>query len=264
MLIVDITREAPENFIALAWDTFFASRGRGISRAVNMPWLDDGRTYFVTMRNDSEVYGGLAVRPVESNPGYLAALIGMVCVRPDQRGKGLSKMAVMAAIEEARRLGTDDLFLWTGKPQVYAGLGFILDDSAASGTVCGAVTPRDTPPPMRTAWPMPGALSRGLPPYAKAGWHWSTPEASALVIEDPRGPILCEWSGHDVQVAELLAHAMPKEWRMHSLNGDTLPDELARRGWAVDLTPSRSQMSLQLSQRHYTNSPVRLRLLDRI
>lgn len=264
MLTVDITPKSPAQFTALAWDIFFASRGRGISPAVNLGWFDDPQAYFVTLRDGQQLVAGLGVRPVKCRSGeHVAGIIGLVCVHAAHRGQGHAQTALMAAISEAARLGTDDLVLWTGQPAVYQRLGFTLQHGECSGWVSGNVEAEATTPPMHSDWPEPGSF-RGLPAFALRGHRWSTPGATAVVIEDAAGPMLCEWHGSDDAVAQLLGQVMPARWRIHALVGDRLPSFLNAKGWAVDLALSQLYMVKPLRAKQGPPDPYRLRLLDRI
>ncbi len=83
-------------------------------------------------------------------------------------------------------------------------------------------------------------------------------------MRDSSGPILAEWSGDDERVVELLAQVMPGEWRIKTLEGDTLPLSLQRVGALVDLRPSNLQMILNQRPRAGKADLYRLRVLDRI
>lgn len=264
MLTVDITPKSPSQFTALAWDIFFASRGRGISQAVNLGWFDDPQAYFVTVRDGQQVVAGLGVRPVKCRGGeYVAGIVGLVCVHAAQRSRGHAQTALLAAISEAARLGIHDLILWTGQPAVYQRLGFMLQDGECSGWVSGDVKAEASSPPVHSDWPEPGSF-RGLPAFALRGHRWSAPDATAVVIEDAAGPMLCEWHGSDDAVAQLLGHVMPARWRLHALAGDSLPGMLTAKGWTVDLAPSPLRMVKPLRAKQGPADPYRLRLLDRI
>jgi len=264
MLTVDITPKSPEQFTALAWDIFFASRGRGISPAVNLGWFDDPQAYFVTLRSGQQVVAGLGVRLVKCRGGeYVAGIIGLVCVHAAHRGRGHAQTALMAAISEAARLGTHDLVLWTGQPAVYQQLGFTLQSGEYSGWVSGEVRAEASVAPVRSSWPELGSF-RGLPAFALRSHRWSTREATAVVIEDAAGPMLCEWQGADDAVAQMLGQVMPARWRIHALQGDRLPEMLTAKGWTVDPAPSQLRMVKPLLAKQGPADPYRLRMLDRV
>jgi hypothetical protein len=184
-------------------------------------------------------------------------------VHPERRGRGHSRTALLASIRHAGWLGTDDLVLWTGKPDVYEASGFKLYDTALYGWASGLSAPGRAGA-VRAPWPTPGE-QRGLPPFASKAYHWTTPFASAIVVHDASGPILAEWSGSDEEVVALLAQAMPERWRINVLFSDTLPATLRKTCAAVDLKPSNLQMVLNLRRRDdQSTDPYRLRVLDRI
>ncbi len=126
----------------------------------------------MTVRNGTQVVGGLAVNPVKRGPaGEVAAIVGLVCVAPEHRGRGYSQLALMTAISHAGRLGTDDMVLWTGNPGIYENLGFKPCDSASFGTVkMHEPAWKSMPPAIRSAWP-DAKEERGLPSFATEAYR---------------------------------------------------------------------------------------------
>lgn len=265
-LVVALDDAPPPGYVALCWDVFFQSRGRGVSMHAHFPWLHvPGQAVFVTLRCEGAVIAGCALRFIDDRTrSRRGATLGLVCVDAKHRGRGHSSRVLERAIAHADALGLADLLLWTGKPGVYERHGFAPDDDGLFGTVCAPAGVRGaavdaTPAP----WPGEGE-TRGLPPFAQSGRRWQSADASAIVVNDANGAILAEWSGPDSAVAALLAHAMPPAWRINALAGDTLPALLARRGFALDLQPSRLRMlrpgqAAGASPRRYD-----LRVLDRM
>jgi GNAT superfamily N-acetyltransferase len=264
-IAVDITSHAPSGYRDLMWDVFFASRMRGVSITAHFPWFDTGKCFFAIVRAGDQVVGGLSVKPVKRGPaGQFASIVGLVCVASAHRGRGYSTLALRSAIDHSADLGSSDVVLWTGKPEVYEKLGFQLDDSAAFGTVrmptyLGEFKATAT----RSIWPDAGD-TRGLPPFAEKAYRWSTPSASAVIVHDSAGPILAEWHGADESVIQLLSQTMPSEWRINTLVHDTLPESLQRAGATVALRPLNLQMILNQRTKTGEPYPYRLRLLDRI
>lgn len=72
--------------------------------------------------------GGLAVlvRPFATNCGPVAVgMVGSVVTRPDCRGEGLSGRLQAEALARLRRHGVPLAALWTDRPEIYAGRGFV-------------------------------------------------------------------------------------------------------------------------------------------
>ena len=263
--LVAIDDAPPAGFVALCWDVFFRSRGRGVSMRAHFPWLDvPGKACFVTLRAGDDVLAGCAMRFIaDATPGRRGATIGLVCVDPRHRGQGLSTVVLERAIAHAGALGLADLVLWTGKPGVYERHGFEIDDDAFYGSVSApAAAPSNAVDATRHAWPDDD--QRGLPPFASEGMRWRSANASAIVLHDQNGAILAEWSGPDDAVADLLAQAMPPTWRINAVEGDALPGVLAARGFALELQPSRLRMVRASAPPDAPPRRYGLRVLDRI
>jgi GNAT superfamily N-acetyltransferase len=66
----------------------------------------------------------LRIREMETHPQY-PDWLGSVYVIPEVRGRGFGRMIVRAAVNEARRLGLESLYLYTrNKEQFYAKSGW--------------------------------------------------------------------------------------------------------------------------------------------
>lgn len=258
----------PAAYKDLLWEVFFAQRGRGISLAEHFPELtiEHSRLWCAFLHADGELLAGLVVKLQPISKSAHVGLIGLVCVQPAVRGRGLSTLLLQHTLDRLAAMGLAGVTLWTGKPGVYAKLGFKHDDPALFGTVSDL--PRRAQALQMQPWPdrqeRTGA-NRGLPPYAWYAQRISTAEgsASAIVIYDAAGAALAEWSGTDQAVADLLQSAMPSRWRFNALLGDQLPGVLASAGARVQLVPTLLQMWKHLNAVDHIERP-RLRLLDRI
>lgn len=251
MIELSVLAQASEGYRALVWDTFFVSRGRGLSLEQHFPWLGTSTAgcWYVIGQFEGEVVGGLCVRHTPGTGPAIASL-GLVCVAPAHRGQGLSKALLKRAISEAGSRNLAALRLWTGKPGVYQGLGFVPADKALFGTVmrpetCGN---RSGAMPDNEAWPDNRDVSfLGLPPFARSGRRWRTSEASLLTLEDAEGTLVADWTGTSEAVALLMEQVLPQHTRLNALEGDELPAILQQRGWRCELSESRLQMVLPLS-----------------
>lgn len=235
----------------MVWDTFFVSRGRGLSLEQHFPWLGTSTAgcWYVIAQTEGSVVGGLCVRHTPG-AGPAIASLGLVCVAPEHRGRGLSKALLKRAIREAGSHDLSALRLWTGKPGVYQGLGFAHADKALFGIVARpeACANRSGAMPYNEAWPDNQDLNcLGLPPFARSGRRWRTADASLLTLEDAEGTLVAEWAGTNEAVAMLMERVLPKHARLNALEGDELPAILQQRGWRCELSESRLQMVLPLS-----------------
>ncbi|MBS0307063.1 MAG: GNAT family N-acetyltransferase [Proteobacteria bacterium] len=246
----------------LIWDVFFVERSRGLDLARHFPWLGrDQECLYAGLRHDAHWLAGLCIRPIPL-AAVNAAAIGLVCVSAGHRGNGLARQLIGETVAALDERGLDALTLWTGKPGVYRRQGFESEDSGVLIHIEGlepaaaALHPADEP------WP-PASESRGLPPYALSGRCIGHGRARAIVLCDPLGDAVAEWQGSDAAVGELLAAAMPRQWRLHSTVDDTLPEALRARGARLRSEPSRLQMWRWRAGRRRCAMPT-LRLLDRI
>jgi GNAT superfamily N-acetyltransferase len=248
-------------FAALAWDVFFAERGRGISLERHFPWLGNGTgQHFAYLKEDDELVAGLCIREVAAAK-LMAATIGLVCVRADRRGQGLGRYLLDASLQVLDERGVEATTLWTGKPEVYQSQGFKLDDAGLLLHVDGW-HPASRAKATVSDWP-DSLDNRGLPPYAVGGQRLRMDGAEAVVLTDHRGCAVAEWQGDEDAVIALLAATMPARWRLHSLVGDTLPTRLARRGATIQTEAMRLQMwRWHPGQKKRAVPP--LRVLDRI
>jgi len=245
----------------LIWDVFFAERNRGLDLRLHFPWL--GRTegaLYAGLRDGGHWLAGLCVRPLSTSVANAAA-VGLVCVRAELRSQGLGRQlldASLAALDDRR---VDALTLWTGKPEVYRSHGFETDDASLLIHVDG-VEPVARAPFEETSWPA-STDTRGLPPFALGARCLRRGHANAIVLRDPFGDAVAEWQGPDDAVSELLAAAMPRQWRLHATNDDSLPAALRERGARLRSEPSRLQMWRWRAGQQRRAMPT-LRLLDRI
>lgn len=274
MTAVAIHLGAPLAYRDLVWSIFFEQRGRGLHLAAHFPWIEHEtpRVWYAVAREGTSTLGGLAVREDPPRDGYRPASVGLVCVSPEHRGRGISRLLLDAAISEARSRGIDALRLWTGNPAIYLSSGFKPHDSALFGWVDRtdlACPDNFSAKPERRKWPSPGGHGdsmRGLPPFATEGSIWEFGGATLTVVEDPAGPIVAEWSGSSRQVASLMAQALPPRIRLNALATDELPTELTRLGWQCQLNVSKLQMLLTLREHSSptTGKNTEPRMLDRI
>lgn len=261
---------ASPDYLGLVWDIFFVSRGRGLGLKQHFPSLDVSvpGQWFVHVRAGNAIAGGLCVREIDTEAGRIASL-GLVCVAPSFRGQGLSTVLLQRAVTEARARGLAALRLWTGKPGVYQGHGFVIADDAVYGWIEKPQVRRTGPAVATTHedWPGAGENVVGLPPFALGGRRWQSDGAALIALEDRDGTIVAEWSGKAEAVAQLMEQVLPERARLNALAQDGLPDVLRQRGWHCSLARSQLQMVLALDTEHSPQQLARLwtpRMLQRI
>jgi GNAT superfamily N-acetyltransferase len=262
----------PPDYAELVWQVFFSSRQRGINLGTHFPWMlpsEAAGRWVATLEDNGETIAGLVIKALDDSKQPQAA-IGLVCVKPERQGQGWGRELLSLSIAAAWEAGIAALTLWTGKPEVYRGHGFEIDDDGLFGWVQspGPAAGALAPPHHQLPWPDTAELnsrSRGLPPYAKSAMRLvaASQRAELVVIHDATGPTLAEWHGDEEVVVNLLMHTMPRRWRLNALGSDTLLPALVRAGAELQLQPSRLQMWLSPAS-HPRVGKGSQRLLDRI
>lgn len=270
-----LTPVLTQGYRHLLWQTFFARRQRGFSLEDHFPRLaqPDETIRYGVLEVGHETIAGMTVRKLPAADGstqHQAAAFGMVCVAGPHRGQGLSTQLLKQSMAALATQGINAFTLWTGKPAVYQSLGFVPADVGVLAWVKGLpkLAGRESVAWAR-CWPDDqerGRQRRGLPPFALGAQRVSIPDkgASAVLLSDPRGLAVAEWSGPTAAVVDLLAGMMPPNWRLHGIAGDELPTELARCGAQVAQEAACSQMWCAPGSPHDWTARYPLRLLDRI
>ena len=248
MAEVTFSRSASPQYLNLVWEEFFRSRQRGLALGTHFPWMSrpSPGVCYAELAEGGELAGGLVLKDCSGllrGDGRRAACIGLVCVKAEQRGRGLSRVLLAQAIERGREEGFGALTLWTGKWGVYEPLGFTLQDPALFGWVEN--------PPGRSAGVPSGAdlePAPGLPvpPFARDVAVLTGPGAACTLIRDAAGPIVADYRGDPDAAAGLLRRALPGHWRLNTFRDDPLLAALARAGMTADLRPAGLQMWLPL------------------
>lgn len=199
----------PKGARRLIWDVFFAQAERGVGFDAHLPWADAPDTQSVTIGSD-ETLAALVIRPA-CQPGI--AMIGFVCVDARARGRGHAGALMARAhaiLDEAETVAT---LLWTGKPQVYAGMGYRTLDRDRFLTIL-AVKPVALAPVGRQSWPDASDIV-GLPAFATSGERLSNAQATAVIVYSPGGVTLIDWCGEPSAVAALMGAAGHARWSVN-------------------------------------------------
>lgn len=250
----------PAIFVELIWEEFFVSRGRGISLLCHAPFLNgDCNVRSIIATHLGRTAGGLIVKDFVAPKEASISLIGFVCVHPESRGQGLSKILLESAVEDAASREKDGLVLWTTTPEIYSHAGFTPDPRDVFVQV-------DTIPiSKKTAFKSANLdlKPRGLPAFADSALLLATDHAKAIICQTPDGPIMCEWNGCDEDVMQLIGSAVDRPLWINAKSTDTLLDAIVlKSGPPIQTCPSR-RMALPLSNKTIIDLPE-VRILDRI
>lgn len=247
---------------ALVWDVFFASRGRGVSLAVHLPWLDDTTGVHGLWLQHAGVAGGagaaLVIRQRELSAEATIGLVGLVCVHQSLRGQGWSRRLLHDAIGIAEASGLSDLVLWTGKPEVYLHAGFEPVDQDLFVSISAATRSASAPAPLHRQ-----PVACALPPFATAAWQSAGEGAQVTWLEGPAGVTLAAWDGSPDALVDLITAALPASWQVNLSAEDPLLKALAHRGFRCSAQPGASRMRRRLSDRAASPLPP-IPLLERI
>lgn len=251
----------PERFRALAWQTFFASRRRGISLEAHFPWLADadGRTVAIVARVADAAAAMLVVRngrlKVEGTSCAIAA-IGLVCTDPTWRGRGLASTLIEAALAEGSTRA-DVALLWTRQAAFYERLGFRTADPMSTGIARlatsslshSAVEGRFADSALATSAIFAGR--RGVPPFIEQVRVFATGDDTVAIGEAAAGgpPVLLGWEGDPDRILQLVAEVAPPAIRWNGTDCDALTAAAIRAGHTLDLAPVELAMWRPLTDR---------------
>lgn len=124
--------------IALFDHEFIFSRGRTISLAQRFSdTFSSGDCFIAAGKLEDQLVSALAVRAftwVDSDREWRGAMFGLVCTKPQYRGRGYAAELLTTAEARCRALGHDFAVLWAANHAIYQGLGWIAADRGTLGT----------------------------------------------------------------------------------------------------------------------------------
>jgi N-acetylglutamate synthase-like GNAT family acetyltransferase len=245
--MIEVYTLAPAKYQAIVWEEFFKSRGRGVSLHAHFPWMGQISPdfFFIISKSiDSEIHGGLTLR-LDPSPHGRIGTIGLVCVAPHSRGRGLSRVLLKTAIDFAQSKGACALRLWTQKPSLYAALGFESVDSGVYGRVRHPLGLLSANARQEVVC-HDASDAYGIPAFASSLKCAAYASAHLFILNTASGDSIAEWQGPDVEVVELMENLGWHSVLMNAFRGDTLLEALAQRHWQLDLRDSNLQMLLTL------------------
>ncbi|WP_426134531.1 GNAT family N-acetyltransferase [Pseudomonas sp. PWP3-1b2] len=265
-----ISSGVPETARRLFWEVFFSSRGRGVDLLTHFPWMSCDKNVFCVeikaCEGSDETIAALVIRVLPISQNSSVGLVGLVCVDESSRGQGLASNLMNTALEFAvsRRLAA--LILWTQKPEVYAGKGFVTDQRNQFGHIEWAPDQHIELDYKTRNWPdlsQSGEYKQGIPPFATGGQVISSENATIIVLVSSGGHSLAEWSGKEKDVVDLIMASMPGRCALTVGEEDSLISELEKKGIEFNLGPAAVRMVKFLD----SSAPVKLpniKFLDRI
>lgn len=123
-------------------EEFILSRQREVSLAVRFPEaLSETNLHNIRVAYVDRVPCAVVVARqfdwIEGDRRWTGAMIGMVCTRPQYRGRGLASSVLKASQEALQRANCDFSVLWTAVPEFYGRLGWLKADNGVFGEAIG-------------------------------------------------------------------------------------------------------------------------------
>lgn len=138
--------------VGLLDEEFVSSKGRNVSLVRRFPAvLHTGNCPNILLAcRGNEIAAAIVIKRfgwLTPERSWRGAMIGMVYVRPAERGKGLASQLLRAAEQDLRAEGSAFAVLWTAQPALYRRLGWTSADCGVFGTFAstGGTTAGCTP-----------------------------------------------------------------------------------------------------------------------
>lgn len=237
MQIAGLTDVQHAEYLALV-NAEIRPSGQGTSALDDFPLalgMDNLAWMLAATDDQGRLSGGIAVlvRTFATSCGNLAlGAVGSVVTRPDCRGRGLSARLQAAALALLRRHEVPLAALWTDRPEIYAGRGFVPAGWEWHAGLESATLPAEVPPGVTLRDWAPGDLAATQGLYDQHRWRtlrregdgarlYGMPGTRGLVAEsggEVRAAVFCgkgadfpdyvtEWDGDHDLVLCLLALA---------------------------------------------------------
>jgi N-acetylglutamate synthase-like GNAT family acetyltransferase len=260
----------PDEARGLIWNVFFASRQRGVSLEYHFPWINskDSVTCITVeqkINDHAEVVGTLVVKREQIEPIGLVGLIGLVCVKVNHRGQGLSIRLMRTAVEYSLAASLKALILWTTKPDLYKKMGFSEDSIDYFGIVKrkAPTLSTTTEANKQRGIKVEDIHQLGVPAFAKNALKYTYCAESITVCHTALGYLLAEWSGKNEGIDFLIENVLPDSWTIISSKESKLIPVLQRNGYSVELQTSTKRMTKILASHELMCIPY-IGILSRI
>lgn len=235
--------ETPNAFRDLAWQVFFASRGRGVSLDAHFPWLRGGgyddRSWLLEAEKQPAAMLCMR-RGTKSGVNFYA--VGLVCTAPAFERRGFATRLLQTALEE---IGNDvPVLLWTSQHAFYERFGFTLIDPSVVATCTFPDPARGAAATwQRNDWCAENRHSicfggqRGLPTFVTELERWQSvwDPAASLVVRGGGTPIVLELAASEESVPALLSEIGVPLLMLNLPRPVPLLDRLRMAGVVIDV-----------------------------
>lgn len=176
--------ESFNGLVARLDDEFVVSKGKTTSLKTRFPKVFSDNKNFVVAVSKSEILSNLAIQRFElllQNELLTGAMVGLVWTDSHHREQGLARSLIKYALQVLKSEGIDFAILWTARPELYRGSGWILADQGSYATAQGHGISGANPTPHAPEWTViqnirdrradphvhiPGTYQPNLPPFA--------------------------------------------------------------------------------------------------
>jgi len=229
-----IEQGVPEGARSLIWQSFFIEAGRGTTFERHLPWYRDDAIRSIMVLDQDEVVATAILRPA---PQTGVAMIGYVCVDQSRRDQGIGRMLMDASNRVIDDQGFRAVLLWTGKPEVYTGRGYVAihRDRLVRVTNCSEQA-IDYDSIRVEEWP-DSRETNGLPAFATHAARYSSNRAMAVCAQGALGMTLMDWQGEAVDVAAVLSAVGHTDWAVNLTAADPFVDALSSHGYITVESP---------------------------
>lgn len=264
-IIISYSTVPSSIYLDIIWKEFFENRSRGLSLEKHFPWMSDNKNLFITASYKGAVIGGLVMRQVSKNDAKKnislnLGLIGLVCIKQEFRGLGVSTLLLENSIEKSKEMKVDHLVLWTSKHAVYEKLDFQIKDFSKYGQLNDLprvellktdLIIKDYPEEL----PMPVFATTGGSIYYRT--------AVVIYTDDYEKYNVVSYSGELNDIWKILCTLNSKKLYINIDDRDEFYQYLNERNCHINLENSNLQMSLCLNTDTQLDN-IKLSVLDRI
>lgn len=123
-------------YTSLIWKVFFEEKNRGVSIDKHFPWIkNESDNIYYEAYQESQLVGGITVKSLAVTRSKKVALLGLVVVRQECRGKGIFDYLIRHVISDLETSKFVSIFLWSSQHYLYEKHGFETCDDYLFGTI---------------------------------------------------------------------------------------------------------------------------------
>lgn len=235
----------------LIWEIFFLEKKRGLTFSTHFPWIDNGKDFFcvtheIVKNGQSRTVSALILKIDFTSTTNKIGLIGLVCVDPAYRGKGLSNQLLLEAIELAKSNHLSYLLLWTSQPWLYTKVGF----KEESREVFGIITRKNISQNQLICdfySNFKKVTHYGVPAFAEEIFEYSDEIGTTIIFcKSKKGLTLARWRGDVKKILLIINSVFEDKLFINTLENDDFLRHLETCDYNIDLRAGAICMKLDL------------------